>query len=89
MTDKVGGLLPLYLRREPSTHPDAPSYKGRRAFDVLAYSDAAGKRRKAYWPWFRTDKPRNGKRQASTIVLNCFRWTIIWLPDVVEEVPRD
>lgn len=84
MTGKLGGLLPLYLRREPSTDPKAPAYGARRAFDVVAYSDPEATRRKARWSWWASDKPRKGAKQASTRVLNCFRWSVIWLPEVVE-----
>lgn len=84
MTGKMGGLLPLYLRREPSVDPHAPTYKGRRAFDVVAYSheDATGFR--ARWAWHVKGRPRPGRKQATTRILNCFRWSVIWLPDVVE-----
>lgn len=81
MTD----LLPVYLRREPTVERDAPRYGARLAFDVVAYSDPAARVRIGRWPWFYKDKPRKGLKQATTRVLNCWRWRVVWLPDLEEK----
>lgn len=85
-TGKLGGLLPLYLRREPSRDPHAPTYQGRRAFDVAAYANPEATRERARWPWHARRRPRPGPRQATKITLNCFYWRAVWLPDVVEKL---
>lgn len=74
--------LSIYMRREPTNDPNAPHYHGRKAFEVCAYAseaDLANGKVKARWPWFREDKPRPGRK---TVMLNCFRWRAIWLPDI-------
>jgi len=65
-------LLPLYLRREPTTDTRAPS-----RLDVVAYRDPACTARAARWPWF-YKRPRRGSK---TVMFNCWRWRAVWLPD--------
>lgn len=74
------GLLPLYLRREPTTDgvlleqcPNA------RRFDVVAYADPAATVRKARWPWHYSTKP---DRRYRRVTLNCFIWRAVWLPAI-------
>lgn len=63
------GLLPLYLRREPTTEPltratidkHARGPHKRYPFDVVAYrseSDMAAGKECGRWPWDRSFKPR-------------------------------
>lgn len=75
-------LLPLYLRREPTTDSElkrcAP--KARR-FDVVAYAsraDAAKRKAKACWSWYQS-KPTKRRRR---VTLNCWQWRVVWLPDL-------
>lgn len=81
-----GGMLPVYLRREPTTDAlTRASYEGRKPFDVVAYGDMTPDGPtsvKGRWHWDRKSKPRPG---CKTITLNCWRWRAIWLPDVVED----
>ena len=71
-------MIPLYLRREPTTdyvllgfHPDGA---GKR--DVVAYSDEAATQIKVRWPWYFESKPRKGRKY---VTFNCYRWAAIWL----------
>lgn len=83
--DKPVSMLALYLRREPTRDPLAPSYRGRKAFDVVCYdkiADVAAGKPKARWTWD-SRKPRPSDK---TFMLNCWRWRAMWLPDVVEVV---
>ena len=78
------GFLTLYLRREPSGDANAPRYRGRRAFDVVAYASEAAadaKQERARWQWHASGKPRPA---CKLVTLNCWRWRAVWLPDVVE-----
>lgn len=85
MSEMRGAQFPIYLRREPSADPSAPLYGARRAHDVVAYFKSAGTMPYVRWHWNASDKPRKGPRQSELIMLNCFQWRIIWLPDVVED----
>lgn len=73
-------MLPLYLRREPTTDPVTLAHDpdAARRRDVVAYSDPACTIRKGRWPWHHSTKPR---RNCRTVTLNCFRWAAHWLPD--------
>ena len=79
-------LLPLYLRREPSTDDyllRLPAKQRARKLDVVAYAsleDAKAKCAKARWPWCASRKPR---RRSDTVTLNCYKWQVCWLPDAV------
>ena len=74
-------LLPLYLRREPTTDDVllrmAPKA---RKLDVQTYRDAACTNPIARWPWhYSQGKPR---RNCRTVTVNCYRWQAVWLPDL-------
>ncbi len=85
MKNKPSSLLPIYLRREPSTDPsllNLPVAQRAKKVDVVAYNsldDARNNRAKFRWPWFATEtKPiRNSKR----VMINCFVWGVVWLDD--------
>lgn len=81
-------LLPLFLRREPTTDSALADYckaLGRpipRKLDVVAYAsldDAKAKHQKARWNWANSRKPR---RRRDTVTLNCYQWQVCWLPDL-------
>lgn len=78
-------LLPLYLRREPTTDhvlaecvrkgiaaPDSMS----RAFDVVAYRDPDATRPAGRWMWWNPQRP---DRRFHRITLNCYSWRAVWL----------
>lgn len=70
-------LLPLYLRREPTT--DAELLRlcpGTTRRDVVAYADAACTIRKARWPWHYRSKP---DKRFKRVTLNCYQWQAVWL----------
>lgn len=69
------GLLPLYLRREPTTLPNSA---GRQ--DVAAYRDQGATEPCARWPWHY----RKPDRRNRFVMFNCYRWEAVWLPDLVE-----
>jgi len=97
---KTANLLPIYLRREPTTDVrTSASYKGRRPFDVVAYRaevqydpDYADNGR----TWFGPSTEACGRwpwfysdkprHGCKTIMFNCWKWRAVWLSDVVEEV---
>ena len=72
-------MLPLYLRREPTTdHLLIERNATAGALDVVAYRDPACTRRAARWPWhFRRPDRRN-----RYVTFNCYRWRAVWLPDM-------
>lgn len=84
---KLDGLMPRYLRREPSIDPKAPTHRGRFAFDTVAYADPEATQPKARWPWHVKDKPRPGRKASRTVTINCTRWRVVWLPDVIGRDP--
>jgi hypothetical protein len=73
-------MLTLYLRREPTTDAELlhwfPNAKRR---DVVAYSDPEASQLKARWPWHYRSKP---DRRFKRVMLNCYRWRVVWLPDL-------
>lgn len=81
-------LLPLYARREPTT--DAATREVRRllpgafagAMDVQLYRDAAATEPAGRYPHDRSNKPRAGDK---TVMLNCCRWRLEWLPDAASD----
>lgn len=83
-----GGLLPLFLRFEPTTDPATLESYGRAGLpvpadhrDVVAYRDAACTDRAARWAWHRSDRPRKGRR---TVTLNGWQWRPEWRPALKE-----
>jgi hypothetical protein len=81
-------MLTLYARREPTTDaetlrmcPDA----ARRRYDVVIYRDAAATARAGRYPWFYRSKPRRNQRFT---MLNCWRYRLVWLPDVKARLGR-
>lgn len=77
-------MLPLYLRREPTIDPPLqPGWPGlptgAKRFDVVAYADPEATQHKARWPWHYRSKP---DRRFRRVMLNCYRWRVVWLPDL-------
>lgn len=77
----MSNLLPLYLRREPSTDPilrdHFTAHERMKKADVVAYSDPRACKVKARWMWHQPSRPtRRNKR----VTLNCYQWEVIWLP---------
>lgn len=73
-------LLPLYLRRELTTDSLLREFcPAARRFDVVAYADSACTQRRARWPWHYSRKP---DRRFRRVMLNCFTWRAVWLPDL-------
>lgn len=72
-------LSPVYLRKAPSTDPVLKQYwPNARKTDVLVFEDAAGQKLKATFRW---DSSRRPNRRTRTVMLNCFPWRVVWLPD--------
>ena len=46
--------------------------------NTVLYKDANCTDRVATWPWHYSNCPR---RNSKTVVLNCWRWKLQWLPD--------
>ena len=81
----MSGLLPVFLRREPTMDETYARYvkpdgKKRKPFDVVIYRDAAATNRVGQWRWD-CSKPRKG---CKTVTFNCFKWEANWLPDLEE-----
>lgn len=79
-------MLTLYARREPTTDPEVQTQwpgmaTGRPRFDVVAYSDPDCRTFKARWRWWHSSRP---DRRFKRVTLNCYRWRLEWLPDLVE-----
>lgn len=78
-------LLPLFLRREPTTdsllrsHIDRLPRNARR--DVVAYRDRACTIPAARWNWFYSNRPTRAFRR---VTFNCYQWRAVWLPDLPE-----
>lgn len=76
-------LLPLYLRREPTTDPVSLAYCPPRQLatlrDVVAYRDPECTERAARWPWHYSNKPTRRNRR---VMFNCYRWSARWLPEI-------
>lgn len=85
--DKSPVLLPVYLRKEPTTDPAFLAYVEASGFipnpsvhyDVVAYHDRTAQQERARWPWHSTKPTRANKR----LTLNCWNWHVIWLPDLL------
>ena len=80
-----GGLLPLYLRFEPTTDPATLESYGQAGLavpadhrDVVAYRDEAMTDRRACWRWHDRTRPRKGRR---TVTLNGWTWRPVWRPE--------
>lgn len=75
------GLHTLYLRHEPTTDEVWPQYgDGQTKYDVRAYYDRRCTRLAGIFPWhYTSSKPR---RKQKTMMLNCWRWRVVWLPAV-------
>jgi hypothetical protein len=79
-------LLPLYLRKEPTTDSFllAAVERGqcrldKRNQDVVIYRDPACTELFARWPWRYGNKP---DRRYTTVTLNCYKWQVIWCPSL-------
>lgn len=69
--------LTLFLRREPSTNPQ---WSSAGLHDVCCYRDKAATDFVARFTWS-YNRPRKGCKR---VVLNCYRWNVVWLPDAKE-----
>lgn len=71
-------MITLYARKEPSKvmsqYDDSNTLN-----DVQIYSDEKALQPKARFTWWSINKP---DRRNKYITLNCYRWRIIWLPDL-------
>lgn len=77
-------LLPLFLRREPTTDVVLLKYAPRaKRNDVVAYKDRACLQPVARWGWHRRRPDRRFKR----VMLNCYQWRAIWVQDLPASVP--
>ena len=74
-------LLPLYLRREPTDDRYRPPGK----LDVVLYRDEACTDRAGRWPWFDNSRPTRRNR---SIMFNCWRWRIVWMPDLSSQTAK-
>lgn len=84
----TGGLIPLYLRFEPTTDPATLESYGRAGMkvpanhrDVVAYRDEGMTERAAVWRWH-SARPRKGAR---VVTLNGFHWRPVWRPALKEK----
>jgi len=69
-----------YARKEPTTDDVVKKYgQPEKVYDVQLYDDRAAKHPYARFVWNSSAKPtRRNKR----VVVNCFTWTLKWLPDI-------
>lgn len=80
-------LLPLYVRREPTTETmpsvayGIPGASARKHFDVVVYRDPECLQCVGRYPWQYKSNPRVG---CKSIVFNCWKWEARWLPDLIE-----
>ena len=74
-------MITLYARREPTTDDvllkHAPKTK---RFDVVFYVDRQATQPKARFMWYAAESFRSTSK---TVMLNCYRWRIEWLPKVL------
>ncbi|MBE7465985.1 MAG: hypothetical protein HS116_21120 [Planctomycetes bacterium] len=78
-------LLKKYARKEPSRDPILRKYVPLAyATEVRVYNDLRAKNLYAIFPWGMW-KPRKGAREAT---INCYRWKLIWLPDL-KRIPKE
>jgi hypothetical protein len=86
-TDTEPSLLPVFLRKEPTTDPAFLAYATATGFvpdpavhyDVVAYWDETCTNERARWPWYR-DKPT---RRNNRLTLNCCNWRVVWKTDTL------
>lgn len=77
-------LLPIFLRREPTTDGILLRYvPGAKRSDVVAYRDRECLKPIARWSWYLTRPDRRFKR----VMLNCYQWRAVWLPDLPSASP--
>lgn len=69
-------LLTLYARKEPTRDELSKRFKLDKQ-DVVFYKDEACTQFVGRWTWDRSPPRRN----RTTVVLNCFKWALKWLPD--------
>jgi len=81
-------MLSLFARRELTADDVAIKYlsatelKQKRHMDVVVYEDSMCRTPKARWSWYQSSKPT---RRNHTIMLNCYRWRLVWLEDLPAE----
>lgn len=73
----------VYARREPTTDWAALKYCDAREVaklkDVAIYADLQATQPKGRFMWFSSARPT---RRNDSVVLNCARYDICWLPDL-------
>lgn len=72
-------LHTLFARKEPTTDVVSISHGLGHRKDVVLYQDEACTQPYARWSWHLTGQPR---RNSKTVMLNCYRWAIQWVPDL-------
>lgn len=78
-------MPPRYMRKERPANPvincggDLNVSAPRRAYDVAIYKDAACTELVARWPWHRAGTRPD--RRYRRVMLNCYRWPVVWLED--------
>ena len=73
-------LLTLYARREPSADSVLLKYAPQaKRFDVVFYADHKATQPKGRFMWFSAGNLRPTHK---TVMLNCYRWRMVWLPKV-------
>jgi hypothetical protein len=70
--------MKLYLRKEPTIDTVWLTYgdKGKR-YDVCAYLRKHDLKPLARWSW-----EHQPKKNCKSVMLNCYRWPVVWLPDL-------
>jgi hypothetical protein len=74
------GLITLYARKEPTTDSTTlahPEFTKGNEQDIVLYSNAEATEQKCRFPWYYSTKP---DRRNKTVMFNCHRWRLEWLP---------
>ena len=71
-------LIPVYVRREPTTDPVAIAHGIKRS-ETVFYRDRLCNAVFCRKPWYQSGHPR---RNTKAVTLNCFRWAVNWVDDV-------
>lgn len=84
----TGGLLPVFLRFEPTSDPATLESYGQARLpvpadhrDLVIYRDAALSERLGCWRWHDRTRPKKGAR---VVTLNGFHWRPEWRPTLRE-----
>jgi hypothetical protein len=73
-------LLTLFAREEPTTDSTLKQYApNAKRLDTVLYKDPDCSTPYARIPWHHSNRPVRRK----SVILNCFKWKVEWLPKVV------